>query len=416
MSPATILSVIIVIVSFNFLLGIYLDYLNRKSWSPVLPDELAAFYDAERYQLSQQYHKDKERISLWAEIISFAAIIIMLVSGLFGWLGNILLEPHIQDAIWRTLVYFAILGAASSVIGMPFELYNTFVIETKYGFNKTTVKTYILDKLKGIALVIILGGSLGYFILWLMMTLGENFWLYAWITMAIVMLVLNIFYTSIILPIFNKLTPLPAGSLRQKIEKYAESVNFPLTNIFVIDGSKRSSKANAFFSGIGKSKKIVLYDTLIEKHTEEELVSILAHEVGHYKRKHIQKGFVISLITTGFMLWLLSRFIFSEKLSLALGGTRSELYLNLLAFSILFEPVSLLIGLAGNALSRSNEYEADQFAVKTHDKESFASALIRLSVDHLSNLRPHPAYVFFHYSHPTLLQRLQGIQHQIEPT
>jgi STE24 endopeptidase len=395
------------------MLGLWLDYLNNKSWSPFLPPALASFYDPERYKLSQQYHQDKERISLWAEIISFIVIMVMLIFGLFGWLGQ-LLEPHIQNPIWQTLIFFAIISFASAIIGLPFEIYNTFVIETKYGFNKTTPRLYIIDKLKGILLAVILGGSLGYFILWLVISLGQNFWIYAWITVSIVMLLLNMFYTSLIVPIFNKLTPLASGSLRDKIEQYARSVNFPLTNIYVIDGSKRSTKANAFFSGIGKSKKIVLYDTLIEKHTEEELVSILAHEVGHYKRKHIQKGLVISLITTGFMLWLLSRFIFSEKLSFALGGTKPEIYLNLLAFSILFEPISVLIGLAGNALSRKNEYEADEFAVTTYQKKPFGEALIRLSVDHLSNLQPHPAYVFFHYSHPTLLQRLKGISYETD--
>jgi STE24 endopeptidase len=413
MTPATILYIILAIVSLNFILGLWLDHLNNRSWSPVLPPTLSSFYDPERYKLSQQYHKDKERVSLWAEIISFTAIIIMLLFGLFGWLGD-QLAPYIQNPIWRTLVYFAILAFASAIIGLPFEVYNTFVIETRYGFNKTTPGLYILDKLKGIGLAIVLGGSLGYFILWLITVLGQNFWIYAWITISIIMLLLNMFYTSLIVPLFNKLTPLQAGSLRDKIEAYARSVNFPLTNIYVIDGSKRSTKANAFFSGIGKSKKIVLYDTLIEKHTEEELVSILAHEVGHYKRKHIQKGLFISLLTTGFMLWLLSRFIFSEKLSLALGGSRPEIYLNLLAFSILFEPISLMIGLAGNALSRSNEYEADEYAVTTYDKKPFGEALIRLSVDHLSNLQPHPAYVFFHYSHPTLLQRLKGIHYDTD--
>jgi STE24 endopeptidase len=323
---------------------------------------------------------------------------------------SIWLRQYIENSILLALVYFGVLSFAGSILSFPFSLYNTFVIEEKYGFNRTTVRTYILDKIKGLALAIVVGGIIGYFILWLIFTLGEDFWLYAWMFFAVLMLFINLFYTTLIVPIFNKLSPLEDGGLRQKIESYARKVNFPLTNILVLDGSKRSTKANAFFSGIGGSKKIVLYDTLIQKHTEDEVVAVLAHEVGHYKRKHIIKGLIIGLLQTGFTLWLLSKFIFNKDLSLALGENSWQLQVNLLAFSTLYEPISVILGLLMNMLSRKHEYEADNYAAQTADKQAFSQALIRLSTDTLSNLKPHPAYVFFHYSHPTLLQRLRNMK------
>lgn len=409
MQPQTIFYIILGIIIFNFLLERILAYLNQKNWSAQLPDELKAFYDAELYAKSQEYHKEKNRLALYSETLGFIVLVTFLCLGGFG-KTSIWLRQFISNPIFLALVYFGVLSFAASIIQLPFSLYNTFVIEEKYGFNRTTKRTYILDKIKGLALGAIIGGGLGYLVLWLIFTIGDDFWLYAWMLMAAIMLFVNLFYTSLIVPIFNKLSPLEDGSLRQKIEAYARSVNFPLTNIMVLDGSKRTSKANAFFSGIGSSKKIVLYDTLIQKHTEDEVVAVLAHEVGHYKKKHIVKGLIIGLLQTGFTLWLLSRFVFNEELSLALGETSWQLHVNLLAFSTLYEPISVILGLLMNILSRKHEYEADDYAAKTADKEAFSQALIRLSTDTLSNLKPHPAYVFFHYSHPTLLQRLKGLE------
>ncbi len=409
MSASTIFYLINIIVIFNFLLGRVLDYLNNRSFSPELPPELASFYDADKYKKSLLYHKEKERLSTWEEILGFAAIMIFLWLHGFVWLND-LLEPLISNRIVLALAYFGILSLASGILSFPFGIYNTFVIEEKFGFNKTTVKTYITDKIKGIILATLLGGGLGYLFIWLMISIGPNFWIYTWALAIILTLFLNMFYTSLIVPVFNKLTPLSAGELRDKIDEYALSVQFPVKNIMVINGSKRSAKANAFFSGMGKGKKIVLYDTLIDNHTTDELVSILAHEVGHYKKKHIIQGMFISWIQIGFMLWLLSRFVFSDIISSALGASHMEIHINLIAFGILFEPISLVIGILMNLLSRKNEYEADAFAVQTAQKPAFINALIRLSTDNLSNLRPHPAYVFFHYSHPTLLQRIEAIQ------
>ncbi|RYD83535.1 MAG: M48 family peptidase [Sphingobacteriales bacterium] len=408
MQPQTIFYIILAIIIFNFLLERVLAFLNEKNWSATLPDELKAFYDEAAYAKSQQYHKEKNRLALFSETFGFIVLVTFLCFGGFG-KTSIYLRQFISDPILLALVYFGVLSFAGSILSFPFSLYNTFVIEEKYGFNRITTRTYILDKIKGLILAIVVGGILGYVILWLILTIGADFWWYAWILFAVLMLFINLFYTSLIVPIFNKLSPLEGGSLRSKIEAYSKSVNFPLTNIMVLDGSKRSSKANAFFSGIGSSKKIVLYDTLIQKHTEEEVVAVLAHEVGHYKKKHVVKGLIIGLIQTSFTLWLLSKFVFNKDLSFALGESSWQLHVNLLAFSTLYEPISVILGLLMNLLSRKHEYEADNFAARTADKQSFSNALIRLSTDTLSNLKPHPAYVFFHYSHPTLLQRLRGL-------
>lgn len=408
MSPQTILYIILGIIIFNYILSRVLDYLNMRNWSDTLPDELKPYYDAEKYKKAQQYHKEKDRLSFYIETLNVIIMIAFILWGGFGKL-SLWLEQFISNPIILALVFFAVLSVAGDIINLPFGLYNTFKLEEKYGFNKTTAKTYILDKLKGYALAIVVGGVIGYFLLWLILEIGDSFWIYAWIFAAAFILFINVFYTSLIVPLFNKLKPLQEGSLREKIEAYAARVNFPLTNILVIDGSKRSTKANAFFSGMGSRKKVVLYDTLIEKHTEEELVGVLAHEVGHYKKKHIIKGLIIGIIQTGLTLWILSRFIFSEDLSQALGAPEWRIHINLVAFSILYEPISLLIGLAMNALSRKHEFEADRYAAETSDKEAFKQALIKLSVDNLSNLKPHPAYVFFHYSHPPVLERLAAM-------
>ena len=298
---------------------------------------------------------------------------------------------------------------ASDILSLPFQWYSTFVIEEKYGFNKTTVKTFILDKLKGYLLGAVIGGGLLSLLIYLVQSIGADFWIWFSLMAAAFVLFINMFYTSLILPLFNKLTPLADGELKNAIEEFARKIDFPLDNIFVLDGSKRSKKANAFFSGIGKKKKIVLYDTLIENHTTEELVAVLAHEVGHFKKKHIIWGFVLSVIQIVFTLFVLSLMIFNEHVSMAMGGTEQAIHLNLIAFTILFSPISGITGLFMSMLSRKNEFEADAYAKENYNGGALARALKKLSVDSLSNLYPHPVYVFFHYSHPPLLKRLQKI-------
>jgi len=272
-----------------------------------------------------------------------------------------------------------------------------------------TLSTFFIDKLKGYVLTALVGGLILSILIFIYTKTGNYFWILAWIFITLFTLFFSTFYTSLIVPIFNKLSPLEEGDLRAAINIYAKKVKFPLKNIFIVDGSKRSSKANAYFSGLGKSKSIVLYDTLVEKNTVEELVAVLAHEVGHYKKKHIQKGLALSIIQTGVMLFILGYALRSPELSQALGLSEPTFHIGLIAFGILFSPISTILGLFMNQFSRKNEYEADAYAKATHNKENLISALKRLSVDHLSNLKPHPAYVFFYYSHPTLLQRIKAL-------
>ncbi|NNC86671.1 MAG: M48 family metallopeptidase [Bacteroidia bacterium] len=402
------LYILIAIVLISYGLSKVLDWLNNKNWSDTVPAELEGIIDAEKYKRSQEYHKEKEKLGNVSGVLSTATMLVLLYTGFFGWYDGFT-ENINANPIWHTLLFFGILGLASDLLSMPFQLYNTFKIEEKYGFNKSTVKLFFMDKIKGYLLGGLIGGALMALFVWFYQQTGTNFWLWMWIAVSGFTIIMAMFYTSLILPIFNKLKPLEESSLRTAIETYAAKVGFQLNNIFVMDGSKRSAKANAFFSGLGKKKKIVLYDTLIEKHTEDELVSILAHEVGHYKKKHTLLGIAMSVVTTGITLFILSLLINNGALTEALGGTDVSFRLGLLAFGILYSPVSTITGLIANAVSRKNEFEADNYAKTTYSGEALQSALKRLSVDHLSNLQPHPAFVFFHYSHPPLLQRLKAL-------
>src|SRR5690606_21736516 len=295
--------------------------------------------------------------------------------------------------VWLSVVYLGMVFIGADLLSMPFDYYHTFKIEEDFGFNKTTPVIFFTDKVKGWALTIIIGGSLLYLLLWLVYRMGPSFWWQFWIISAAFMVLLNLFYTSLILPLFNRLSPLEEGELKARILDYSRTVHFSLQSIFVMDGSKRSSKANAFFSGFGKKKKVVLYDTLIEQHNPEELVAILAHEIGHYKKKHIVQSLILGVLQTGLLLYILSVFVYSENLSQALGGDQMAVHLNLIGFSLLFSPISMLIGIAMNWLSRKNEFEADRFARETFAGKPLAGALKALSVKNLSNIHPHPLYV-----------------------
>lgn len=402
------LIIITVIVLFGYLLGEILDWLNLKHSKEALPKEAAGIYDEAQYSKSQRYHKETAKFSFITSAFSTTLTLIVLWIGGFGWVDTFI-SSYLESDLWLSLAFFGALFILSDIINIPFQLYSTFVIEEKYGFNKTTAKVFWFDKLKGYLLGAIIGGGILAVLLLLVDSLGVNFWLVFWVAISLFMFIMNMFYTSLILPLFNKLSPLEEGELRDAITSYAKQVGFPLTNIYVIDGSKRSSKANAFFSGLGKKKKVVLYDTLIENHSIQELVAIFAHEVGHYKKKHIQQGLVLSVLQTGLMLYILSLMIFNTALSIALGGETMRIHLNLIAFGILYSPISMITGLLMNMISRKNEFEADQYASETSSGTELAGALKKLSADNLSNLLPHPAYVFFNYSHPPLLQRLSAI-------
>jgi STE24 endopeptidase len=408
MQPETILLIILIIVSVSYIFDQALDYLNLKSQRTDIPADIASFYDQDKYLRSLEYHRELTRFSFLTSGLGFLGSVVMLAGGGFGWLDGVL-RPHIQSQTFLALAFFGILMIASDVLTLPFQWYATFVIEEKYGFNKTTVRTFIIDKLKGYVLSGVIGGGLLSALIYLVTSIGPGFWIWFSLIAAAFILLANLFYTSLILPMFNKLTPLPDGELKSAIAAFSQKINFPIDNIFVIDGSKRSKKANAFFSGIGRKKKIVLYDTLIENHSTAELVAVLAHEVGHYKKKHIVWGFVLSVVQIVFTLFILSQMIFEENLSLALGGGTWAIRLNLLAFGILFSPISGITGIFTSMYSRKNEYEADAYARETYSGEALAQALKRLSVDSLSNLYPHPWYVFFHYSHPPLLKRLEAL-------
>ena len=418
MSAHTILLIIITIIALDFLLEQILDYINLKHQKSEVPDEMKGYYDEDKYCKSQKYLGVQTRFSFVTSAFSFVLALVMLVGGVFGmldeWLRNTTLPSFLggndlSDPVVLALIFFGILYFASDILNMPFQVYHTFVIEEKFGFNKTTVKTFILDKLKGYFLTILIGGVILSVLFYLITRLGEGFWLYFWIVITVFLFFVNMFYTTLIVPLFNKLTPLESGELREAIENYSKQAKFSLRNIFVIDGSKRSSKSNAYFSGIGKKKKIIFFDTLINNHTTEELVAVLAHEVGHYKKKHIVTGFILSTIQVGIMLFILSFFVFNSTLSGALGAKEMGVHLNLLAFGLLYTPISKLTGLFMNLISRKNEFEADKYAAQTYNASALQDALKKLSVDNLSNLTPHPAYVFFHYSHPPLLKRLEAL-------
>jgi len=297
----------------------------------------------------------------------------------------------------------------STIISVPISYYSTFTIEEKYGFNKSTLSTFIKDKIKGLIISLLIGGFILYISIQLYNFFEANFWLWLWVFLSAIIIFINIFYTTLIVPIFNKLSPLEEGSLKNKIEKYSKKIGYSLDKIFVIDGSKRSSKANAFFSGLGPKKTIALFDTLIDKHEEDELVAVLAHEVGHYKKNHIKQGLLLSISQVGIICYALQLCLNEPNLSLALGGLESSFHLSLIAFSFLFSPLSLIIGIGMNIFSRKNEYEADKYAKETYNGESLKNALKKLSSDSLTNLYPHPLYVFVHYSHPPLLKRLEAL-------
>ncbi|MBL7849284.1 MAG: M48 family metallopeptidase [Cyclobacteriaceae bacterium] len=409
MTSIQLLYLLVGITLAGYLFNTFLEWLNLRAQRRDIPDDVAAFYDREKYLKSLDYHRDQTRFEFLTSGLGVVVSLALLTTGAFGYLDE-LLRQIISGAIPLALCFFGIVGLASDLLTLPFQWYAVFVLEERYGFNKTTPRTFVLDKLKGYVLGAVIGGVLMAALISLMERIGPGFWIWFGVIAAGFILFMNMFYTTLILPLFNRLTPLPDGELKSAIETFAQKVGFPLDNIFVMDGSKRSKKANAFFSGIGRKKKIVLYDTLINNHTTEELVAVLAHEVGHFKKKHIVFGYVLSLVQVFFTLFLLSKMAFSPELSLALGGGQHAFHLNLVAFGILFSPISGVTGLLMSLYSRKNEYEADAFARETYSGPALATALKKLSVDTLSNLYPHPVYVFFHYSHPPLLSRLGALK------
>jgi len=396
---------IIFFVVADFVLERYLTYLNIQYSKQELPPILQNIYDEEKYKKQQEYFRTNTRFSMLTSTLSFVIILLMLIFGGFGWLDN-LLRKITEHQILLPLLYFGVLFFASEIINLPFEWYDTFVIEEKFGFNKVTPKLFIVDKIKEILLAVIIGGGILAVIIWIYTLTPNYFWLWAWLAVTLFSLIMNMFYSEIIVPLFNKQTPLPEGELRAEIEKFASKAGFKLSNIYVIDSSKRSTKANAYFSGLGNKKRIVLFDTLLNKLTTEEIVAVLAHEIGHYKHKHTLYQFLISLPVNLLLFFLLGYILKSDIFAQVLGVTSASFHINIIVFSLLYAPVSLLLGIFSNILSRKFEFQADAFAAQHGYANSLQTGLKKLSETSLSNLMPHPLYVFFHYSHPTLYQRL----------
>ncbi|MCK4661387.1 MAG: M48 family metallopeptidase [Bacteroidales bacterium] len=407
----TIFYIIIAILLFDFFLEKFLDYLNSTKWSSKLPDELKGIYDSDKYKKQQEYERINQKFKNITSGFSLVLIMLMLFFDGFAFVDQ-LARGFTLNPILLALLFFGILMFASDILTTPFALYDTFVIEEKFGFNKTTVKTFFLDKIKGWLLAGIIGGGILALIIWFYQETGEMFWIYCWILVSLFMIFMAMFYSNLIVPLFNKQTPLEEGELRSSISEFSKKVDFKLDNIFVINGSKRSTKANAYFSGLGKKKRIVLFDTLINDLSIKEIVAVLSHEIGHYKKKHSLITIIISILQTGLTFYILSLFISNPVLSQALGVEEASFHIGLIAFGILYSPLSTIIGLAMNIFSRKNEYQADNFAKENYEGEMLISALKKLSVKNLSNLTPHPIYVFFHYSHPTLLQRLRNLKNK----
>jgi STE24 endopeptidase len=377
--------------------------------SPLIPKELEGIYNPEEYAKQQDYQKTNSRFGLFSGGFSFVILLFVLLLGFLGWFDDLLRE-YTENFLALPLLFFGLLMLANEIIDFPFDWYATFSIEERFGFNKSTRKLFLADWLKGILLGVIMGGLILTAILYIYQYTGQWFWLLAWLAVSGFSLVMTFFYSEWIVPLFNKQTPLEEGELRTAIEDFARKAGFLLTNIYVMDGSKRSTKANAYFTGFGKKKRIVLFDTLMKDLNTEEIVAVLAHEIGHYKKKHIIYSMLLSVLTTGATFYILSLFLGSQSLAEALGGKISSFHLGLIGFSLLFAPISEVLGLAMSVISRKNEYEADTFAAQFGLGESLISALKKISVQSLSNLNPHPWVVFWSYSHPTLLQRIQAIR------
>lgn len=402
------LLIIILIVVLDFIWTRYLSYRNRKRMSPVIPCQLEGIYDEDDYKRQQAYQRTNSRFGIYTSSLTFVILLSILFLGGFGRLDE-LLRLYIDNEILLSLVFFGVIYLLNEIVSLPFSYYSTFVIEEKFGFNKSTKKTFWFDQVKNFLLTIVIGGLIIALIVWLYETFGDRAWLYAWGAVTAFSLFMTLFYSNIIVPLFNKQTPLEEGDLRDAIQAFSQKAGFKIENIYVMDASKRSTKANAYFTGFGAKKRIVLYDTLINDLSTDEIVAVLAHEIGHYKKKHTLQGMLISILYTGIILFLLSLFLDNENIALALGGKKASFHLGIIAFSMLFSPISMILSLFSNLLSRKNEYQADAFAAGFNLENPLINGLKKLSVKSLSNLNPDSWYVFFHYSHPTLLQRIKSL-------
>ncbi len=408
-NPEILFNVLITIIVLNFIKDSILDYLNSTYFNKKIPKILSDIYDKEKYLKSQEYKKIQYKFSRISSIYSFLILL------LFFYLDGFLIIDNYSRSVFESelvisLSFFGIIYFGNDILSIPFSLYHTFIIEERFGFNKTSIKTFIIDKLKSWFLTILFGGGIISFIIIQFESTGQKFWIVAWIFISVLTLLINGLYAQVIVPLFNKQTKLEDGELKSEIKKYSTKVGFNLSNIFVIDGSKRSTKANAYFSGFGKQKRVTLFDTLINKLNKEQIVAVIAHEIGHYKKNHIIFNLIFSIIQTGIMLYILSLLIYMPIFSEALNIENHSFHIALVTFSILYTPISEISSLIFNFFSRKFEYEADEYADKSFDGKYLIEALKVLTKDSLSNLTPHPKYVWWHYSHPTLLERINQLR------
>jgi STE24 endopeptidase len=409
MDPQLLFIIIISVLVVSFLLDKWIDHLNARHFDDEIPEPLRDVYKEEDYIKSQAYKKENYRFSLFASTFSIIITLSFFLLEGFAWVDGIARNLGTNE-VSVTLIFFGIIMLGSDILNTPLSYYRTFVIEEKYGFNKSTKKLFFIDKIKGWMLSILIGGAILAIILWFYNQTGDMFWVYTWIFIGVFTVFMTLFYSSLIVPLFNKQTPLEDGPLKSAIRAFADKAGFNLQDIYVIDGSKRSTKANAYFSGFGSRKRIVLYDTLIDDLSHEEIVAVLAHEIGHYKKKHVLVNMILSLLITGLTLYIFSLFIGNRVLSEALSVEIPSFHIGLITFGILYSPISELTGILMNYISRRFEYQADNYARENHDADALISSLKKLSGNNLSNLTPHKINVFVHYSHPTLLQRVSNLR------
>ncbi|MDG1573230.1 M48 family metallopeptidase [Robiginitalea sp. M366] len=410
MSAESLTYIITGILLVQYAVETLLEYLNARRFNATPPKEVEGLYDPEEYQRSQAYKKANYRFGLLSGALSTFGLVAFLLLGGFGWADQLAASVS-DDPLIQAILFFGILYLGADLLSTPLGLYHTFVIEARFGFNKTTPALYWADKAKGWALALVLGGGLLTAIMAFYQWAGTAFWLYAWGLITLFSVLMNLWYSRLIVPLFNRQEPLEDGPLKEKIEQYARQVGFELQKIFVIDGSRRSTKANAYFSGFGSQKRVTLYDTLIRDLEADEVVAVLAHEVGHYRRRHILINLLASTALTGLTLFVLSVFINHPELSRALGVQNPSFHAALLSFGLLYSPISEATGLIMNIFSRRFEFQADAYARDTFAAEPLIRSLKKLSRNHLSNLTPHPAYVFMHYSHPPLAARIAHLRH-----
>lgn len=407
-----------VFLLFGFLSEKVLEFFNASYYSKPIPKDFIRFFPEDIQSKNLKYKKDKFRYSMINSSFSFILMLLFWRLGGFGFFSQEI-KHIVESEILRNLLFFGVIGLLSTILSLPFSWYENFVLEKKYGFNKMTQKTFWLDQLKSGFLMILIGGIILALVVWVYLRVPYSFWWIVWLILSVFMIFMTAFYAHLIVPLFNKQTELEEGVLKDSIKEMAEQLAFDLDNIYVMDGSKRSSKANAYFTGLGKQKRIVLYDTLINDLETQEIIAVLAHEVGHYKHRHTLSNIILGLSQTGIMLYILSLFIMPDsQISLWLNQVvaqdiqliETHFYLGIIGFSILYSPISMVLGILMNILSRKFEYQADRFATKHGLGKYLQYALIKLSKNSLSNINPHPYYVFVNYSHPPLINRFKAIE------